>query len=153
VGIRCADHATPSIRKIGWYSITKCIFSRRRGSVSCYDILASASRCNCEAQYPLIKFPDPVVNSFASALTYPWYCFYPRRFVTELEFPLKFCKYLTFNGFEVLTVVAAKSSVFWDITPWNPLQANQRFGGTCRLDLRGLRISQARKLATCFMLA
>jgi hypothetical protein len=47
-------------------------------------------------------------------------------------------------GFEVLTAVVVKSSVFWDITLCSPLQVNQRFGGTCFLFLQGERISQAR---------
>jgi hypothetical protein len=33
------------------------------------------------------------------------------------------------------------------------MRVNQRFGGTCSLRLRGLKICQARKLATCFVLA
>jgi hypothetical protein len=45
--------------------------------------------------------------------------------------------------FEVLTAVVMKSSVFWDITPCNPLSVNRRFGGTYRLHLQGRRISQA----------
>jgi hypothetical protein len=35
-----------------------------------------------------------------------------------------------------------KSSVFWDITPWSPLEANQRFGRTFCLHLQGQRIIQ-----------
>jgi hypothetical protein len=33
-------------------------------------------------------------------------------------------------GFEVLTVVVMKSTIFWDITLCNPLSVNRRFGGT-----------------------
>jgi hypothetical protein len=47
-------------------------------------------------------------------------------------------------GFEVLTAVVTKSSLFWDITPCSPLKDNRRFGGTCLLHLQGWRISQAR---------
>jgi hypothetical protein len=36
-------------------------------------------------------------------------------------------------GFEVFTAVVMKSSVFWYITPGNPLRANSRYGGICRL--------------------
>jgi hypothetical protein len=39
-------------------------------------------------------------------------------------------------GFEVLTAVVMKSSIFWDITPCSPLKVNQRFGGTYRLHLQ-----------------
>jgi hypothetical protein len=35
-------------------------------------------------------------------------------------------------------------TIFWDITPCNPLKADQRFGGTDRLHLQGQRISRAR---------
>jgi hypothetical protein len=45
---------------------------------------------------------------------------------------------------EVLTAVVMKSTVFWGITLCNPLKANRRFGGTCRLHIQGRRISQAR---------
>jgi hypothetical protein len=34
-------------------------------------------------------------------------------------------------GFEVLTAMVKKSSIFWDITPCNPLKVNRRF--TCHL--------------------
>jgi hypothetical protein len=40
-------------------------------------------------------------------------------------------------GFDVLTAVVMKSSIFWDITPCNPLRINRRFGGTCRLHIQG----------------
>jgi hypothetical protein len=35
-------------------------------------------------------------------------------------------------GFEVLTAVVMKSTIFWDITPCSPLKVNQRFGGIYR---------------------
>jgi hypothetical protein len=38
-------------------------------------------------------------------------------------------------GFEVLTAVVMKSTIFWDITPCSPLKVNRRFGGTYRLNL------------------
>jgi hypothetical protein len=37
-----------------------------------------------------------------------------------------------------------KSYIFWDITPCNPLEANKRFGETCRLHLQGRTTRQAR---------
>jgi hypothetical protein len=36
-------------------------------------------------------------------------------------------------GFEVLTAVVMKGTIFWDITPCSPLSVNRRFGGTYRL--------------------
>jgi hypothetical protein len=50
--------------------------------------------------------------------------------------------YETFNfssGFEVLTAVVMKYTIFWDITPCSPLKVNRRFGGIYSL-----------LLATCF---
>jgi hypothetical protein len=47
-------------------------------------------------------------------------------------------------GFEVLTAVVMKSSVFWDLMPCSPLKVNQSFSGTCRHHLQGWRISQVR---------
>jgi hypothetical protein len=49
-------------------------------------------------------------------------------------------------GFEVLTALAVKSTIFCDITPYSPLKVNRRFGGACRLQLQGRRISRARNL-------
>jgi hypothetical protein len=37
-----------------------------------------------------------------------------------------------------------KSSIFWDIMPYDPLKANQCFRGTCSLHLLGQRICQER---------
>jgi hypothetical protein len=39
------------------------------------------------------------------------------------------------KGFEVLTEVIIKSSIFWDITPHSLLKDNRRFGGACSLYL------------------
>jgi hypothetical protein len=38
-------------------------------------------------------------------------------------------------GFEVLTAVIMKSTIFWNITPCIPLSVNRRFGETYRLHL------------------
>jgi hypothetical protein len=46
-------------------------------------------------------------------------------------------------GFELLTAMVTKSSIFWDITSCSPLKANGRFGGTCHLQHKD-RISRAR---------
>jgi hypothetical protein len=48
-------------------------------------------------------------------------------------------------GFEVLTAVVVKSSIFRDITPCSPLKVRRSLEGTCRLHLQGGRISQGRK--------
>jgi hypothetical protein len=47
-------------------------------------------------------------------------------------------------GFEVLTAVVMKSSVFRDVIPCSSLKVNRHFRGTCRLHLQGERICQAR---------
>jgi hypothetical protein len=46
-------------------------------------------------------------------------------------------------GFEVLTVVVVKGSIFWNITPCRPLQVNGRSEGIYSLHLQDRRISQA----------
>jgi hypothetical protein len=40
--------------------------------------------------------------------------------------------------------VIMESSIFWDITPCSPFKISRWFGWTCRLQLQGRRISQAR---------
>jgi hypothetical protein len=50
-------------------------------------------------------------------------------------------------GFEVVTVVVMKDTIFWDITPCSPLKVNRSFGGKYRLHLQGRKISL---LGTCF---
>jgi hypothetical protein len=47
-------------------------------------------------------------------------------------------------GFEVLTAVVLKSTIFWDITPCRPLKVNRCFGGTYRVHRQGRRISRSR---------
>jgi hypothetical protein len=47
-------------------------------------------------------------------------------------------------GFEVLTAVVMKSSIFWNIRPCSPSKVNRCFDGTCRLHLQTQRISRAR---------
>jgi hypothetical protein len=44
---------------------------------------------------------------------------------------------LFYVGFEVLTAVVMKSTIFWDITPCSPLTVNRSFGGTYRLHVQG----------------
>jgi hypothetical protein len=41
-----------------------------------------------------------------------------------------------YGGFEVLTAVVIKSTIFWDITPCSQLKVNRRLGGKYRLHLR-----------------
>jgi hypothetical protein len=38
----------------------------------------------------------------------------------------------SFVGLDVLTAVAEKSSIFWDIMPYSPLKVGQHFGRLCR---------------------
>jgi hypothetical protein len=45
-------------------------------------------------------------------------------------------------GFEILTAVVMKSTIFWDITPCSLLQVNRRSGGTYSLHFQGRKISQ-----------
>jgi hypothetical protein len=52
-------------------------------------------------------------------------------------------KHKIYVGFEVLTAVVMKSSIFWDTTPRSPLKVNRRFGETCRLRPQDRRSSRA----------
>jgi hypothetical protein len=47
-------------------------------------------------------------------------------------------------GFEVLTAVVRKISIFWDVTPYIPANVKRCFRGKCRLHIQGRRISYAR---------
>jgi hypothetical protein len=44
-------------------------------------------------------------------------------------------------GFEVLTAVVEKSSVFRDVAPCSPFKIIERFGGTCGLHFQRQRIN------------
>jgi hypothetical protein len=55
-------------------------------------------------------------------------------FTTHFAGAVGICSLLQFSaGFEVLTTVVVKNSVFWDIKLCHLFKVNQRFGGTCRL--------------------
>jgi hypothetical protein len=47
-------------------------------------------------------------------------------------------------GFEVLTAVVMKNTIFWNIMACSPLSVNWYFGGTYRFHLQGRKISRAR---------
>jgi hypothetical protein len=64
---------------------------------------------------------------------------------------MKDYKNVTSVGFEVLTAVVIKSTIFRDITPCSPLRVNQRFAGTYRLHLQGRKRGRARyQRESCF---
>jgi hypothetical protein len=50
-------------------------------------------------------------------------------------------------GFEVLTAVVMKSTIFCDITPCNPFSVNRRFRGTYRLHLQDRKNKLSKKPA------
>jgi hypothetical protein len=45
------------------------------------------------------------------------------------------------TGFDVLTAVEVKNSVFYDMTPHIPVKHNGHFGGKCDLQLQGQIVS------------
>jgi hypothetical protein len=62
----------------------------------------------------------------------------------------------TYNhvGFEVLTAVVMKITIFWDIMLCSPLNVNRHFGGTYHLHLQGRRMRRAknqRESSACHM--
>jgi hypothetical protein len=72
----------------------------------------------------------------------------PEKYVYALTFnPFKtpenrrvfFKKIFSNVGFQVLTALVVKSTIFWDTTPYSPFSVNRRFGGTYRLHLQGRR--------------
>jgi hypothetical protein len=64
------------------------------------------------------------------------YNFCPKRFLLRLIFRCV--------GFEVLTAMNMKSTVFWDVTPCSS-ETDRRFGGAYRLHIHSWRVGQARK--------
>jgi hypothetical protein len=48
-------------------------------------------------------------------------------------------------GFEILTTVAMKSSIFFDIIPFRLVKIIRRFEGTHRLHLQSRRVGQTKK--------
>jgi hypothetical protein len=52
--------------------------------------------------------------------------------------------HVIYVGFEVLTAVVMKNSIFWDMAPCGPLKVNRYLGGKWKLHLQGRRISKAR---------
>jgi hypothetical protein len=54
---------------------------------------------------------------------------------------------LSLVGFQVLTAVVMKCTVFWNITSCSPLSVNRRFGGTYRLHLQGQKNKLSKKPA------
>jgi hypothetical protein len=52
--------------------------------------------------------------------------------------------WFTWTEVEFLRAVVMKSSIFWDIMSCSPLKVNRSYGGTGRLHIQGLRVSQVR---------
>jgi hypothetical protein len=50
-------------------------------------------------------------------------------------------------GFEVLSAVVMKRTIFWDIAPCSPLKVNRRFGGTYPFHLQGRKNKLSKKPA------
>jgi hypothetical protein len=70
------------------------------------------------------------LNGSSSRSANPVFGPYSKRFQTSSE-PSKH-------------IIMLKISVFWDITLCSPVKVNQSSGVTCRLDLKGWRVIQAR---------
>jgi hypothetical protein len=54
---------------------------------------------------------------------------------------------VTFVGFEILTAIATKTSILWDVTSCGTVKVNTRFGGTYRLHLQSQRVNQTKHQA------
>jgi hypothetical protein len=86
---------------------------------------------------------------------YVAFCYFP---VTSAQTFCLVSHYKTssvYVGFEVLTAVVIKSSIFWDITSCSPLKVNRTFEGICRRNLQGQTISEVRNQreagSTCYL--
>jgi hypothetical protein len=55
-------------------------------------------------------------------------------------------------GFEVLTAVVMKSSIFWNIMSYSPLKVNRRFLRTCRLHFQGRNMEQVASRALAWLI-
>jgi hypothetical protein len=67
-----------------------------------------------------------------------------RRLHYEYSTDVTVQNHIEFVGFEFLTAMFMKSSIFWDMTPCSPLKCNRHLGVIYRLHLLGQSISQAR---------
>jgi hypothetical protein len=65
------------------------------------------------------------------------YCY---TWTTQQERKFEEFEMLLTEGFEVLTPVVMRGTIFWDITPCSPLKVNRRFGGTHRILPEGRRL-------------
>jgi hypothetical protein len=72
-------------------------------------------------------------------------CIKEQQMTGVLYYPIS--KWLFLLGFEVLTAVVMKSTIFWDITPCSLLIVNQHFRGTFRLHLQGRKNKLSNKPA------
>jgi hypothetical protein len=57
------------------------------------------------------------------------------RSITDIGLCVPNVETMSVLGFEVLTAVVMKNSIFRDITPCSPLKVNRRFGETCLIHL------------------
>jgi hypothetical protein len=82
---------------------------------------------------PVFPVAHPSVTKQLSRLT---------KFHETLLKALLNYKNITFSvGFEVLTAVVMKSSIFRDMTSFIPLKVDRHFEATCRLHLQDRRVS------------
>jgi hypothetical protein len=84
------------------------------------------------------------VNIMAHSIKYRPTC-KPFRYRTSMDSFLYSTKNKTKSfEFEILTAAVMESSIFWDITPCNPVRVCRRLGGKNSFHLEGQRVSQAR---------
>jgi hypothetical protein len=81
------------------------------------------------------------INLFSKFEYHMFYVFY--LFVTYL---LILPRNMINIGFDILTVMTRKSTVFWDMTLCNAVAAHWRFGGIYHVHLQGWRINQSSSL-------
>jgi hypothetical protein len=92
--------------------------------------------CFTNPEYVLIRVISPPSNYSGLARVYctTWHSFQD-------------LKAMKLVGFEVVTPVVIKCSIFWDITPCSSFKVNRCIGETCRIHLQGQVLS-----STCYLL-
>jgi hypothetical protein len=96
----------------------------------------------------------PTLDSFTTDTHYPiLYAFFLFSFLVNhsLYVPVTLPGIFWFvkkiwSGFEVLTAMFIKISIYWDITPCRPLKVNRCFAETCWIHLQGRKTSWTRNL-------
>jgi uncharacterized membrane protein len=96
---------------------------------------ASSGLCLLIGTCCLLNFTQTSSSSSSSSLAKQTFKYFKRVFSKCL---------LDYIGFDVLTTVFMKNTIFWDIKSCIPLKVNRRFGVTCHILFQSRRIIRPR---------